>query len=178
MFDKDINILCGDRNSGRSQFLLEISEHLKKFGFKLVFVGCTSEFKEMKSLLKNFEYCLFLDSSHEFNNTKSIEVLKEKTEKDKCDFIIIDDVDYLSQKCFDMLVDINVSKIASSINTPKIKNSNHMVYNIKNIYDDSEMRNITTIQDSVSNIEYTIPEILKNLTREQKINTILKNDKS
>ena len=72
MFDKDINILYGDRCSGRSQFLLEISQKLKRLGFKLVFIGCTSEFKEMKNLLEDFEYFIFLDSSVEFKDRKSV----------------------------------------------------------------------------------------------------------
>jgi hypothetical protein len=179
MFDKDINILYGDRCSGRSQFLLEISQKLKRLGFKLVFIGCTSEFKEMKNLLEDFEYFIFLDSSVEFNNKKNIEVIKEKSENNKYDFIIVDDIDYLSQECFDMISSINVSKIVSLLKLPnKIKNNYCSIYNIRTVYDDSEFKHVTTITDSVSKIEYTIPEIIKNLTREQKINTILKNDKS
>ncbi len=179
MFDKDINILYGDRHSGRSQFLLEISQKLKSLGFKIVFIGCTSEFKEMRNLLENFDYAVFLDSSIEFNNKKIIEVVKEKSEKGKYDFIIVDDIDYLSQECFDFISNINVSKIVSLLKMPKsIKNTHYSVYNIKTNYDDSELKHITTITDYTSKEEYTIPEIIKSLSREQKINTILKNDKS
>ena len=48
----ELNIIYGERGSGRSQFLIDISIALKEYGLKVFFIGATSEFSELRSLKK------------------------------------------------------------------------------------------------------------------------------
>ena len=42
MFDKNFNIISGDRMSGRTRFLLNLSQDLDNVGIKLFFLLCVN----------------------------------------------------------------------------------------------------------------------------------------
>jgi thymidine kinase len=156
MLDSNFNIIYGDTKTGRTNLLLDIGVLFKLNDFKLFYIGCTSEFQNARNI-ESFDGFRFLPTTDELNNLKLIEVVKEITENKNYNYIIVDDIDYLSQKCISELFKINVKKISTclshnSIKLPKDSN----FYRIEDI-------NIDIIKD------YIIP-----LKRDEKINSILK----
>jgi hypothetical protein len=167
MFDKNFNIISGERMSGRTRFLLNLSQDLDNVGIKLFFLGCVNEFSYPKSSLSQFKDFRLLDTSNDYNNLKMIEVVKEITERDGYHFLVVDDIDYLSSDCINLISKINIRKIVTCLND-----------NLKKIIDDDI--NFYNIEDKVGlNIKSdtgisTIDNIIKGIVREQKINIILK----
>lgn len=171
MFEKNFNIISGERMSGRTRFLLNLSKDLDNIGIRLFFLGCVSEFSYNKNSLSQFKDYRLLDTSNDYNNLKMIEVIKEITERDGYHFLIVDDIDYLSSDCINLISEINIRKIATCLddNFQKITDDDSFFYNIS----DKLGLNITS-DDGVS----SIGGIIKNIVRNQKINLLLKNDKS
>jgi hypothetical protein len=167
MFDKKFNIISGDRMSGRTRFLLNLSKDLDNAGIKLFFLGCVNEFSYPKSSLSQFKDYRLLDTSNDYNNLKMIEVVKEITERDSYHFLVVDDIDYLSIECTNLISKINIRKVVTCLNDncQKITDEDSDFYNIN----DKISLNIKN-DDGVS----TIGGIIKNIIREQKINKILK----
>ena len=167
MFDKNFNIISGDRMSGRTRFLLNLSKDLDNLGIKLFFLGCVNEFSYPKTSLSQFKDYRLLETSNDYNNTKMIEVIKELLERDFYHFLVVDDIDYLSIDCINLISKINVRKIVTCLNE-----------NSKNIIDsDSDFYNIEDKEDLNIKSDYgvsTIGSIIKGIIREQKINKILK----
>ncbi len=167
MFDKTFNIISGERMYGRTRFLLNLSKDLDNEGIKLFFLGCVNEFSYPKSSLSQFKDYRLLDTSNDYNNLKMIEVVKEITERDGYHFLVVDDVDYLSIECINLISKINIRKVVTCLNDnlKKITDDDSDFYNIE----DKVGLNIKS-DDGVS----TIGGIIKNIIREQKINKILK----
>lgn len=167
MFDKNFNIISGDRMSGRTRFILNLSKDLDNVGIKLFFLGCVNEFTYPKSSLSQFKDYRLLDTSNDYNNIKMLEVVQEITERDGYHFIIVDDIDYLSINCINFLSKMNVRKIVTCLNDnlKKITDDDFDLYNIE----DKAGLNIKS-DTGVS----TIDSIIKGIIREQKINIILK----
>jgi hypothetical protein len=167
MFEKNFNIISGERMSGRTRFILNLSKDLDNIGIKLFFLGCVNEFSYSKSSLSQFKDFRLLDTSNDYNNLKMLEVIQEITERDSYHFLIVDDIDYLSSDCINLISKINIRKIATCLNN-----------NLKKITDDDS--DFYNIEDKVGlNIKNdtgisTIGSIIKGIVREQKINTILK----
>ena len=80
------------------------------------------------------------------------------SEKRNYNFIIIDDIDYLSKSCIDLLSSIDTKKIVTCLSD-----------NCKKLPKDSNFYNISDVSD-LSNID----EIVKKIIRDQKINSVLK----
>ena len=85
-------------------------------------------------------------------------MIKELIEKKKYNFLIIDDIDYLSKSCIELLSTIDVKKIVTSLsdNCKKLPKESNL-YNIDNVCDLSK-----------------IDEVVKKIVRDKKINIILK----
>jgi thymidine kinase len=145
MFDKNFNIIHGDRISGRTEFLFNISNSFNKVGLKLFFLSCTGDIETKDRFNDIFDY-------------KVIEVVKELSEKRKYNFLIIDDIDYLPKSCVDLLSEIDTSKIVTCLSD-----------NYKKLPEESNFYNISDVSD-LSNID----EIVKKIIRDQKINSVLK----
>jgi len=168
MFEKNFNIISGERMSGRTRFILNLSKDLDNIGIKLFFLGCVNEFSYSKSSLSQFKDFRLLDTSNDYNNLKMLEVIQEITERDSYHFLIVDDIDYLSNDCIDFLSKMNVRKIVTCLNNnlKKITDDDSDFYNIE----DKVGLNIKNNNNGIS----TIGSIIKRIAREQKINTILK----
>lgn len=156
MFDNNFNVIYGDTKTGRTSFLLDIALLLKQNDFKSFFLSCSTEFQNSRKI-EPFDEFRVLPSSDEFNNLKNIEVIDEITRSKNYNFIIVDDIDYLSSNCVSALSKIEAKKIVTclthnNINLPKDSN----FYNI-------EDTNIEIVKD------YMI-----SLKRDKKINSILK----
>jgi hypothetical protein len=167
MFEKNFNIISGERMSGRTRFLLNLSKDLDNIGIKLFFLGCVNEFSYPKSSLSQFKEFRLLDTSNDYNNLKMIEVVKEITERDGYHFLVVDDIDYLSSDCINLISKINIRKIVTCLNdnSKKITDDDSDFYNIEDKVG-LNIKNDTGIS--------TIGSIIKGIIREQKINIILK----
>lgn len=158
MFDTNFNIIHGDRISGRTQFLFNISSDFREADVKLFFLGCAGNIDSKSKLLESFQDYRIINTFDETNNYKIIEVIKELIEKKKYNFLIIDDIDYLSKSCIELLSTIDVKKIVTSLsdNCKKLPKESNL-YNIDNVCDLSK-----------------IDEVVKKIVRDKKINIILK----
>jgi len=157
MFDKNFNIIHGDRISGRTEFLFNISKSFNEVGLKLFFLSCTGI--ETKDRFNDiFDDYRIINTFDEVNNYKVIEVVKELSEKRKYNFIIIDDIDYLPKSCVDLLSDIDTSKIVTCLseNFEKLPEES-------NFYDINDTIDLSNVND-----------IIKGIIRNQKINKVLK----
>ena len=156
MFNSNYNIIHNDSKTGRTTFLLDLAHGLKNFGLKLFFLGCTSELT-MRNLAF-FDDCRITSTNEDYNNLKLIDVIKEITETRKYDFIIIDDIDYLTEKSIDALSKIKIKKIVTCLthNVSKLPNNSNFYF----LGDKNEKE--------------IILDYIKSLTRDKKINSILK----
>ncbi len=168
MFDKNFNIIHGDRISGRTQFLFTISKIFNEAGVKLLFLACAGD-NNVDSVshlavyskhdsLQFFDDYRIINTFDEVNNLKIIEVIKELTNKKRYNFLIIDDIDYLPKSCLDLLSSIDVIKIVTCLTD-----------NYKKISEESNFYNINDIAD-LSDIN----DFIKGIIRNQKINKVLK----
>lgn len=156
MFDNNFNVIYGDRKTSRTNFLLELAFLLKNNDFKSFFLSCSLEFQNARNI-EPFDEFRVLPSTDEFNNLKTIEVIAEITESKNYSYIIVDDIDYLSNRCISELGKINVKKIVTCLthNTGKLpKDSNF--FSVEDITIDS------------------LKDYMTSLKRDKKINSILK----
>lgn len=160
MFDLNFNTIHGDDKTGRTRFLLELSSILKSYGFKIFFLGCTSEFENAKRSgdLSSFDDFRIISTSDDFNNLKIIEVINEITDTKSYDYLIVDDIDYLSDNCINSIIKTKVKKVITCLSDNK-----------KRLPESSTFYNITDIKDMTK-----INDYIKTLVRDQKINSILK----
>ena len=172
MFDKNFNIIHGDRITGRTQFIFSISKIFNEAGVKLFFLACAGD-NNVDSIshltvyskhdsLQFFDDYRIINSFDEINNQKIIEVIKELTGKKRYNFLIIDDIDYLPESCLDLLSSVDVIKIATCLTD-----------NCNKISEESNFYNISDISD-LSDIN----DFVKGIIRNQKINSVLRDDKS
>jgi hypothetical protein len=166
MFDKNFNIIHGDRISGRTQFLFAISKAFNEVDVKLFFLACVGDVGDVNHLnvydkhssLSFYDDYRIINTLDEDGNYKIIEVVKELSEKRKYNFIIVDDIDYLPKSSLDLLLSIDTIKIATCLSD-----------NCGKLPEDSNFYNIKDVSD-LSNIS----DMIKRIVREQKINKILK----
>ncbi len=156
MFNSNYNIIHNDSKTGRTDFLIDISRSLNGLGLKLFFFGCTSEL-DIRNLTF-FNDFRITSTNEDYNNLKLIDVIKEITETRNYDFIIVDDIDYLTVKSIDALSKIKVKKIVTCLthNVSKLPNNSNFYF----LGDKNEKERI---------LDY-----IKSLTRDKKINSILK----
>jgi thymidine kinase len=166
MFDKNLNIIHGDRISGRTQFLFTISKAFNEVGVKLFFLACTGDIDNVHHMtvydknnsLSYYDDYRIINTLDEINNYKVIEVVKELSEKRKYNFIIVDDIDYLPKSCLDLLLSLDTIKISTCLSD-----------NCNKLPKDSNFYNINDVSDLLD-----VTDMVKRIVRDQKINKILK----
>ena len=167
----ELNIIYGERGSGRSQFLIDISIALKEYGLKVFFIGATSEFSELRRIVKCFDSFDFLNSS-DYNNLKIIEKATEIIDIKEYNLLIVDDVDYISDEVFNNIMNIKVRKIFTCLDINKHKFAeNSKFLEITNEYIDEEKRRKSLLKTEGES--YNNDDFIKMIIREQKINSIL-----
>jgi hypothetical protein len=72
VFDSNINIIHGSAKTGKTMFLLEVSDALKSLGHKLFFLGCTGEFEDFRrnKSLSCFDDVRITTTNNNLNNSK------------------------------------------------------------------------------------------------------------
>ena len=164
MFSKNFNIIIGDRASGRTTFLFELARLIKSFGKKTCYIGGTEEFYEFanNSVDKIYDSAFFYK-----NDVRLFQNIKEITERDEYEYIFIDDMDYISHNCMDILSSIRINKIATCLigNLP-IFNQDINCYEIKSD------KNILLLKIGEELVK--TKDIITTLSRDQKIKSVLK----
>lgn len=168
MFNKNFNIILGERASGRTFFLWEISKILKSFGYKICFIGCTAELGQDEPILAHFDFCRILSQS---DDVQTVEMIKERVERDKYDFILIDDIDYARKAVQKIIRNINVRKISTCAEIPVLGEEFNLI-KIRTNYNDEYIESPTSIEYKGNTL--SIKAFLLSLTRELKINNVLK----
>lgn len=168
MFNKNFNIILGDRASGRTFFLWEISKILKSFGHRICFIGCTGELRHDDAFLTHFDFCRILSQR---DDLQTAEMIKEITERDKYDFIFIDDIDCTRKGVQKILKSINVRKISTCMEIPVLGEEFNLL-KIRTSYNDEAIESPTLIECKGNTLD--IKGFLLSLTRELKINNVLK----
>lgn len=167
MFDSELNIIKGERMSGRTSLLVTIAKTLRSSGLKVYFLGATHEMRDDRDLYEKFTFYDFF-SSNQDNNSKIIEKAKEIIEKEKVDFLILDDLDYLSENLIASISKISAKKIASCLNnsTFSIRFFSKPGINAKDYYLQKYDSSNFVIID---NEKYQIDDILISAIRDQKL---------
>jgi len=177
MFNDYFNVINGDRASGKSIFLRELSRVLKKLNYKVCFIDTLGESnlsaRRMTSKNSDIDLIKVLSES-EYNNKKTIQVVREITERDKYDFILIDDTDYLSKSIIDDIKNIRVKKIIACTVLDNTGLNKKDTYKICSIYNESKLKEGFLIEyhDKSINIE-NLEEFYTQSIRDEKLIKIL-----
>lgn len=120
MFDKDLVLIQGERNSGKSIFICEFAKYLTSIGSRICFVSCS----DSEDYLSKIFYTTKSLNSTEYNNKKTIQVIDELIKRDKFDYLVVDDIDFLTKDCILELIKLPVKKLFTFtefiiINKPK-----------------------------------------------------------
>ena len=81
MFDKDLVLIQGERNSGKSIFIYEFAKYFTSIGSRICFVSCS----DSEDYLGKIFYTTKSLNSTEYNNKKTIQVIDELIKRDKFD---------------------------------------------------------------------------------------------
>lgn len=172
MFNNDFNVINGDRASGKSIFLRELSRVLKKLNYKVCFIDTLGE---ANLSIRNSDIDLIkVLSESDYNNKRTIQVVKEITERDNYDFILVDDTDYLSESIIKDIKNIRVKKIIACTvldNTGLDKKDTHKICSI---YNESKLKEGFLIEyhDKSLNIE-NLEEFYIQFMRDEKLTKVL-----
>lgn len=172
MFNNDFNVINGDRASGKSIFLRELSRVLKKLNYKVCFIDTLGE-ANLNSRNSDIDLIKVLSES-DYNNKRTIQVVKEITERDNYDFILVDDTDYLSESIIKDIKNIRVKKIIACTvldNTGFDKKDTHKICSI---YNESKLKEGFLIEyhDKSLNIE-NLEEFYIQFIRDEKLTKVL-----
>ena len=171
MFNKDFNVINGDRASGKSIFLRELSRVLKKLNYKVCFIDTLGEANFTKN--SNIDLIKVLSES-EYNNKKTIQVVREITERDKYDFILVDDTDHLSKSIINDIKNIRVKKIIACTFLYNIGLDKKDTYKINTIYNEYKLKESFSIEynDEYLDIE-NLESFYAQVIRDEKLTKIL-----
>lgn len=168
MFDDNLNLIVGGRKVGKTLFLLELAMILKSSGYKLCFIGGTDEMPLDDEMMSCFDFARTLSTSKpKEENDKTLELVKEVVNRDKHDFIIVDDVDWMFESSIRSLLRINISKICTCVSVlDSLQNSTR--FEMGEIHSDQSPYSISTING------FPVKDFIKSLVRDQKIKNIIK----
>lgn len=169
MFESNFNIVSGDRDSGRSSFLFTLAYTSKSNGYKTMFLGGTDEFSSISDIESPFDRKFF----YRHRDQKLTENIKLILDKEKFDYLLIDDIDFLSRNDIVILGQSKAKKICTCLRSKIPTNLGKFTsYDLTSKYDDD---NLT--ESSFLNVDgqlMKLNDFIKILDREQKINKVLK----
>ena len=173
MFDKDLILIQGERNTGKSIFLYEFAKYLTSIGSRICFVSCSDGVDYMNKI---FDTTKTLNSTP-YNNEKTIQVINELVKGRRFDYLVVDDIDFLTKDCILELIKIPVKKLFTFtefiiINKPKELDIESIKITSK--YCDSELKQCWYLESSEFSEKFTsIPQLVKEKIRDKKINLLL-----
>ena len=107
MFDEDLILIQGERNAGKSIFLFEFAKYLTSIGSRICFVSCSDSLDYMSKIF----YTTKTLNSTPYNNEKTIQVINELVKGRRFDYLIVDDIDFLTKDCILELIKLPVKKL-------------------------------------------------------------------
>jgi hypothetical protein len=116
-------------------------------------------------------------NSTPYNNEKTIQVINELVRGGRFDYLVVDDIDFLTKDCILELIKIPVKKLFTFtefiiINKPKELDTESVKISSK--YCDTEKKQCWYLDSSEFSEKFTsIPQLLKQKIRDKKLNTIL-----
>lgn len=172
MIDFDYIVFHGERSSGRSTLLFTIADICKSNGEICYFFGATDEF--------NSDYFIFESTfSRKFfyrhPDHRLIENIVELSDKERCNYIFIDDIDFLSRKDLQILSKSKAKKIVTSLTGKIPEITNYKSYEIVTSYEENNKLFPKVDKFLYSDdCKISVTDFLKTLERDKKINLILK----
>jgi len=174
MFSKIFNIIQGDRSSGKSVLLWSLSKILKSEGYKICFLGCSEEYTNDGTdvFLKHYDFVRVIPNNVSYSNNQTFELLKELLERDKYDYLLIDDVDIFDKSYWNKIKNINIKKIFTCGELPLIGGLPYNLMKVTHRYDDSDLSNKVFIEYNKD--FYDLESFISTLHRDMKIKNILR----
>ena len=193
MFDKNINLIRGHSSSGKTEFLIDLANHLVDSGLKICFISTIIETPHIRN---NFTLYRSLSTIFE-EDYKMFQLVSEIIIRDNYDYLFIDDIgsifnDYHfkikeSDKLLEILINIPVKKILtcefdesidlttlSTISSNFFIQSSYNEYYITRKYDKTSKNIKTLIREGHFNEYELTTEVIKKTIRDIKIEKILK----
>ena len=162
MIENKINIIIGNRNTGRTRFLFDMSKILTESGYRVCFIAGDGYVSNLDSKCSNCEYY--------FTNNNDIRLYKMVNEKKDIDILLVDDIDYIPTICMEELFKSEKIIISSCLLFTHEHDFELIGHNLPT---SSKIFNLnkTTIEVADDNIDRN--KFLKQLQRDLKLNTLL-----
>ena len=128
MFNDDKNLIRGHSYSGKTEFLIDLANHLVDAGFKVCFISTKDE-----NLYHRNKFTLYRSLSNRFEEDyKMFQLVNEIIIRDNYDYLLIDDIDglyddhFFSHKEIDKFLEILINTPVRKILTCEWKESIHL----------------------------------------------------
>ena len=190
MFDENINLIRGHSYSGKTEFLIDLANHLVDAGFKVFFISTKDENRYHRN-----KFTFYRSLSNRFEEDyKMFQLVSEIIIRDNYDYLFIDDIDsiyddhFFSHKEIDkfleILINTPVKKILTcdweeSIHLPitsktsAILFSNIREYYLTKEYNEDKDSNDSFIKKERSGTIESTTDVIKSYIRDIKIENIL-----
>lgn len=168
MTEFDYIIFHGDRNTGRSSLLFTLANICKFNGEIAFFFGATDEFNSESTIVSPFSRKFF----YRHRDTRLIKNIFQIAEKENCQYVFIDDIDFLSVEDLKIINESKVKKIATCLTGKIPKITTYKSYELSSVYDDATFKEEKYLSSDGSTIPISI--FFKTFERDKKINSILK----
>lgn len=191
MFDENINLIRGHSYSGKTEFLIDLANHLVDAGFKVFFISTKDENRYHRN-----KFTFYRSLSNRFEEDyKMFQLVSEIIIRDNYDYLFIDDIDsiyddhFFSNKEIDkfleILINTPVKKILTcdweeSIHLPitsktsAIFFSNIREYYLTKKYNEDLGKSELLIRKNINGENELTTDVIKSYIRDIKIENILK----
>lgn len=191
MFDENINLIRGHSYSGKTEFLIDLANHLVDAGFKVFFISTKDENRYHRN-----KFTFYRSLSNRFEEDyKMFQLVSEIIIRDNYDYLFIDDIDsiyddhFFSHKEIDKLLEILINTPVKKILTCDWEESIHLPitsktsailyskireYYLTKEYNEDKDSNDSFIKKERSGTLESTTDVIKSYIRDIKIENILK----
>jgi len=191
MFDENINLIRGHSYSGKTEFIIDLANHLVDAGFKVFFISTKDENRYHRN-----KFTFYRSLSNRFEEDyKMFQLVSEIIIRDNYDYLFIDDIDsiyddhFFSHKEIDKLLEILINTPVKKIltcdweesihlpitsKTSAILYSNIREYYLTKEYNEDKDSNDSFIKKERSGTLESTTDVIKSYIRDIKIENILK----
>jgi hypothetical protein len=172
ILEQGINFFRGDHKTGKTYFLWNLASHLNSLDKKMCFIGATNEHSDNSMFLRIFEFSFFKK-----DDIKTFELVLEL--RNSYDYIIIDDIDYIKDEYIQILFKSKKTIICTCFKNRAQRKALHYLninYPQHNFYinNNSIQFGVSSSLPGSESSEISIDSFLKSITREIKIDFLLK----